>query len=210
MMCAFTYLSTMRAADKRQAETELAAVTQTVRAIVSTRDLPRGTRISKNDIKQLESVQAYLPNDVILNSNQAIGHETVADIFAGEPLVSRRLSGHKANRASSMIRSGRLALAVGVDEVAGVAGGIRPGDWVDVFVSEAEGGRTRRLFRGVRVLGIAGRYPFTEVDEIKDGMTEPELNAGAAVVLELRPSEASELTAASQNGDIRLALRADR
>ena len=81
----FTYLATGRAADNRRIELELESATDLVHVMVASRDLPNGTRITKDDIKWVKAVRAHLADDLVLGKAQVFGRETIADIFAGEP-----------------------------------------------------------------------------------------------------------------------------
>lgn len=205
-LLAFYYLSAARASDRDRMEAQLAAASRPINVLTATRDLPRGTLIAKDDIRPVKSVGAYLPKDLVVNENDAVGKETAADIFAGEPLVSARIGKRPSGRGSSSIRPGHVGLAVAVDEVSGVANGVRPGDRVDVMVADEETGKTELLYSFVRVLGVSGRHPYTASSEPDESGSS--LSLGGAIVLELKVRDAKVLTEAAERGAVRLALRA--
>ena len=203
---AFTFIFTTRAVDRNRLEYELAAAKNPVTALLAGRDIPKGTRITGRDIRVARVPKAYLVEDALGSKRQVLGREAVTEIFAGEEISARRLSRGRSRRASTGIGPGRVALAVGTDEIAGVAGAIRTGDRVDVFATDEERARTILLFERVRVLGIGGLYPYA-APGTDGGNNGPVPAAGTTVVLELTPGQAVKLTHASETGKLRLALR---
>ncbi len=186
----------------------MASATRLVKVVVATRDLPEGTLIERGDIKSVRAVEAHLPDDIVFDIGDVAGKELTADVYVGEPFHAKRLSTERTSRAANIVSAGMVALAVGVDDVSGVARGIRPGDRVDVLIVERESERVRRLLANVRVLGtnISG-YFAPEVDE------EAALSRArglTVVVLELTPSDAVRVADSAEYGPVRLALRGRR
>ncbi len=205
MVLSFTFLATTRAAEKRRFEAELVSATRLVKVVVATRDLPEGTLIEQGDVKPVRAVEAHLPDDILPDIGSVVGKEITADVYMGEPFHSKRLSTERTSRAASIVSDGMVALAVGVDDVTGVAGGIRPGDRVDVLVVERESERARRLLSNVRVLGtnISGYF----APEAGEEVALSRIRGVTAVVLELTSSDAVRVADAAEYGPVRLALR---
>lgn len=208
MLLSFTFLAMTRAAEKQRFEVELASATRLVKVVVATRDLPEGTLIEQEDVESVRAVEAHLPDDIVFDIGSVVGKEITADVYVGEPFHSKRLTAERTSRAASLVSAGMVAIAVGVDDVTGVAGGIRPGDRVDVLVIERESERARRLLSDVRVLGtnVSG-YFAPEADE---EAALSQARGVTAVVLELTPSDAVRLADAAEYGPVRLALRGHR
>jgi pilus assembly protein CpaB len=202
----FTYLSLTRAADRREVAMQVAAVREPVKVVLAKRDIAKGRIISKGDLKWGAIPLAYLPNDVVQEKALVVGREALSDIYGGEQISPRRVAGAASQRASTVIRPGRVGLAVAVDEVSGVAGAVRPGDRVDILVTAEDSRRTNALYEEVEVLGVGGTYPFSqgEVLESDAYVTSP---AGTTIVLELTPHQAQRVAEATEAGEVRLALR---
>ncbi|HEB12326.1 MAG TPA: Flp pilus assembly protein CpaB [Actinobacteria bacterium] len=203
----FAYLSLSRAADKQRLATEISAIKTKDPVVVAIRDIRRGTRLTEQDIGTRMIPRAYIAAGSINDERQALGREALEAIYSGEGVSSKRISGSKSKRASADLRAGNVALAVGIDEISGVAGGIRLGDRVDIFATEQEDGRTRLINEDVLVVGVGGVYPYGPEDAKKNS-TSSYVSTGATVILELSRRNALKLTQASENGRLRLALRA--
>lgn len=210
VLLTFAYLSLSRAADKQRLATEISAIKTTDPVVVATRDIRRGARLTKQDIGMREIPSAYIAAGSINDERLALGREALVAIYSGEPVSSKRISGSKSERASAHLRAGKVALAIGTDEISGVAGGIRPGDKVDIFATEQEGGQTRLIHEDVLAVGVGGVYPYGLEETSGDDMNGINRYAGngATVILELSRAAARKLTQASENGKLRLALRA--
>ena len=208
MALSFTFLATTRAAEKQRFEAQLASATRLVKVVVATRDLPEGTLIERVDVKSVRAVDAHLPDDIVFDIGSIVGQEITADVYVGEPFHAKRLSSERSSRAASVVGAGMVALAVGVDDVTGVAGGVRPGDRVDVLIVDRESERVRRLLTNIRALGtnVSG-YFSPDVDEEAALYRVREVTV---VVLELKPSDAVRVADAAENGPVRLALRGQR
>jgi pilus assembly protein CpaB len=103
---------------------------------------------------------------------------------------------------SGILEDGKRALTVKVDEVAGVAGFIHPGDHVDVLVDlpihEATDHFSKTILHDISVLTTG------QIWEQKGDGKPVVVNT---VTLELTPDEGEVLNLASNEGKIRLALR---
>jgi len=102
---------------------------------------------------------------------------------------------------NSMIAMPLRAVTIPVNEVAGVAGFVKPDDRVDVVLTSASegGGSARVLLQNMRVLAVA--QTATNENE------EPQVVS--TVTLEANPTEAKKLILASQVGAMSLVLRSN-
>ncbi len=208
VLLTFAYLSLSRAADQKRLAIEISAIKTMDPVVVATKDIRPGTRLTEQDIKTKDVPRAYIAAGSINDERKVLGREALVEIYSGEAVFSKRISGSKSKRASVDLRAGKVALAVGTDEISGVAGGIRPGDKVDVFATEQEDGQTRLILENVLVVGVGGVYPYgpKEVDEDDVSSANRYVSSGTTVVLELSRINARKLTQASENGKLRLAL----
>ncbi|MCU1328371.1 MAG: hypothetical protein JWN34_3741 [Bryobacterales bacterium] len=173
--------------------------------VVATQDLPIGSLIKATDLKSA-SLLGGSPKDAILKPESAVGRGVLAPIYAGEPLVERRLAplGSGGGLAST-IPTGMRACAVKVDEVVGVAGFVLPGMHVDVLISgsmpndqSTSGTKVRTLLQNIEVLSAGKNFQ-------RDNEGKP---AEVAVVnLLVTPEQAEILSLASNQTHIQLVLR---
>jgi pilus assembly protein CpaB len=103
---------------------------------------------------------------------------------------------------SGILDDGKRALTVKVDEVAGVAGFIHPGDRVDVLMDMAMQGQSEHFSK--TILHDISILTTGQIWEQKGDNKPVVVNT---VTLELTPEQAEVLNLASNQGKIRLALR---
>ena len=207
---AFVYLSLSSAADNQRLAKEISSLRNPISVVAAARDIGRGTRLTEKDLQIVKVPKAYVKAGFTKNKDQVIGKEVLAEIYGGEVIIPKRISGDQSTRASLGIRRGRVAVAVGIDEISGVAGGIRPGDRVDIFITDEEDERTSLIYKNIVVIGIGGVYPYSLTDHSEDDQDSVDRYSGGSmnVVLELTRGTARKLTESSENGKLKLALRA--
>ena len=126
-------------------------------------------------------------------------------IAQGNPILLSMLAPEgTAAGLSGILADGKRALTVKVDEVAGVAGFIHPGDHVDVLMdlairdAEVQEHFSKTILHDIMVLTAGQTWE-------QKGDNKPVVVS--TVTLELTPEEAEVLNLASNEGKIRLALR---
>lgn len=147
------------------------------------------------------------------------------DIPAGAPITTALL----ARGLAMQLLPGERALAVPVDEVAGVGDHVLPGDYVDVFLSlknPASAGmgstldrsQTRLLLSRLRVLAFGNRnlpdpgMPSGRAATVRDASqsatrSDETQEAARTAVLAVPVAEVDRLLLGAQNGKLSLALR---
>jgi pilus assembly protein CpaB len=179
---------------------------RTTRVAIAARDLEIGTLIKAGDLKVGEVVGAG-PKDVVEKPEAALGRGVVSTLYAGEPIMEKRLAavGSGAGLAA-IIPSGMRACAVKVDQVVGVAGFVLPGMRVDVIISgnttpseaSAIGMKTKTLLQNLEVLSAGTNLQ-------KDNEGKPV--QVTVVNLLVNPEQAELLSLASSETRIQLVLR---
>jgi pilus assembly protein CpaB len=172
--------------------------------ILAARDLEPGTLLRDTDIRVGDWAGAP-PEGALQKKEDIVGRGVVSPILVGEPVMESRLApkGGGAGLAA-LIPKGMRAVAVRVNEIAGVAGFAVPGMRVDVLVSgsppgaTAQGGVTRTLLQNVQVLSAGQNFR-------KDAEGKPE--SVAVVNLLVTPAQAEMLSLASTQTSIQLVLR---
>ncbi|MFT4246423.1 MAG: Flp pilus assembly protein CpaB [Pseudomonas sp.] len=133
-----------------------------VAVVVAARDLPAGVPITIGDLRI--APLATLPAGGHTSATPLIGKVPTVAIASGTPLTNPLL----AEGLALNLQPGERALAIPVDELAGVGNRIAPGDYVDVFLSLKEKGhgtsqqgddesQSRLLLSHLRVLGYGTR-----------------------------------------------------
>jgi len=192
---------------QREATEALRQATQNV--VVAAKDIPAGSSITDNMvkegvIKQTPFPKASVPAGAFSAPKQVVGKIVKTKVVAGEPILESRLVGEGVG-LTGRVAPGYRAVAVKVDEVIGVSGFIAPDDRVDVIATVAPPGRgssdeklSKIVLQNKRVLSVAQNV------EQKDGKPQ----VVRSITLEVSPDESEKLSLAALEGQIILALRA--
>lgn len=179
--------------------------------VVAARAIAAGQAIAAGDLKTERWPVA--PALAQQDPRALVGRYVRVDVAAGEPVLESALS----RGIAAHLEPGERAVTVAIDEVAGAAGRIQPGDRVDVFFSlargnEVQGTQSRLLQSRVRVLA----YGDDSVDGPVPGApqrAEPNSRGRAQAtprqaILAVPVEQVNELLLASRSGALQLALRA--
>jgi pilus assembly protein CpaB len=129
-------------------------------------------------------------------------------LYAGEPLRRSKLIGEGQSFMSSVLPSGKRAIATQISADTSAGGFILPNDFVDVIMTRratqgANGGDgfiTETILKNIRVLAID-----QTIQEDEEGK---KVKVGTTATLELTPQQAEIITVAQQMADrLTLALR---
>jgi pilus assembly protein CpaB len=178
-------------------------VAATRQVIIAAADISPGTAISVQAIKAVTWPQEVIPPKSAASMREVEGRVVKVPIPQGNPILFSMLAPEgTAVGLSGILEDGKRALTVKVDEVAGVAGFIHPGDHVDVLVDlalkEAAEHFSKTILHDITVLTTG------QIWEQKGDNKPVVVNT---VTLELTPENAEILNLASNEGKIRLALR---
>ena len=177
---------------------------QTQAVVVALQDIQEGRAVDRASVAVAQWPVGTVPAGSFANVDSVVGRVTRIDVFKGEVLVPGRLapSGTEPGLAVK-ITPGKRALAIRLDDVAGLNGLIQPNSRVDVLVTlpdqQKDGQQVAKLFMSnMRVLSV-GTISQTSRD------SRP-IQAPTAT-LEVTPDEAERLAIAENVGRIQLALR---
>lgn len=177
-----------------------AEVTETVDVIVAAREIPFGIVIEESHLRATAWPKDSVPPETFTTKEDVVGKMLNQSAMTGEPLLTARVVEKlEGSRLSALIAPNMRAITVRVNDVAGVAGFLLPGNRVDILSTRMVTGRakTETLLQNIKVLAIDQK-----ADRDKD---EPVVVR--AVTLEANLEQASKLTAATQEGSIQLILR---
>lgn len=188
------------------------ARTTTVPVLVATADFPEGHRLAAADVELRDMPISAVPADVFTSIDSVVGRVTRVPVFRGETMVLGRVAPAGAGTGLEVrIAPGKRAMAVRIDDVAGLAGLVQPDSRVDVVVTVGDGMDTpahaRVIMHNMRVLSV-GAETERASDAPRDG--EPVMQAAAlasTATLEVTPAEAERLALATNQGRIQLVLR---
>ena len=170
-----------------------------------------GTQITAENIRMVSWPATSMPAGAFqsLKGLYGQGEPRVAlrPIEAGEPILPGKITGPGGRASiSALLDPDMRAVAVRINDVAGVAGFVLPGDSVDVLITrqpklEGESGETEQitdiLMQNVRVIAIDQSPSEKNTDPV----------VGKTVTLAVDQQGAQKLALAGQVGSLSLALR---
>jgi len=187
---------------RKEAEVEQAKV-KTVEVALAAHDLSLGTKIDPSAIRMVRWPRDALPAGASTDPQGFMGNVVKIAFVENEPLVASKLFvGEKTSGVLPLlIPPGMRAMSVPVDEVGDIAGFVLPQSRVDVLVALSgggtEGNRAKIVLEDVQVLAVA--------QTIEQKQDEPKVVH--VVTLVVTPEQAEQLTLATHEGSLRLAMR---
>ena len=171
--------------------------------VVAAQPLAPGAPLTADAVKIVRLPERLFPRGGFSRVEDVVGRPVISSIQPDEPVVEARIASRGSGfGVAPMIPAGMRAMAVRVNDVAGVAGFVLPGMRVDVLVTGRPPGAddtiTTTALQNVLVLS-AGQT--TEADARSQSIIV------AVVTLLVMPAQAEILTLASSEGRIQLVLR---
>lgn len=179
------------------AEGQEASVTE---VFVVAREIPYGKTLDESSVRKIVWPNENLPDGAILASEDIEGKITNQALLPGELLMRARLVDKlPGSRLSAIVTPNKRAITVRVNDVAGVAGFLLPGNRVDVLATRMEKRRaiTHPLLQNIKVLAV----------DQKANPDKDEPIVVRAVTLESDLQQAALLASATEEGTIQLVLR---
>lgn len=178
----------------------------TVNVVIATREIPEGSEITREMLTTGSWPTQTVPAGAFQRPDSVAGRVARVHIFKGEAIVPGRLAPVGTGPGLEVkISPGKRAMAVRINDVAGISGLIQPNSRVDVLVtmrSPDGGGRQNQVAKlfmeNMRVLSVG-----TNVQRGDDGLPVD----GKTATLEVTPDEAERLAVAQGQGTIQLVLR---
>jgi pilus assembly protein CpaB len=175
-----------------------------VSIVVAATNLPWGTKLTKEMIKQAPFLQESLPAGVKSDVSSLEGRVLISALSEKEPILETRLApvDVTVGGVSAVVRKGKRAIAVKGDKVIGISGFIQPGNRVDVLVTledpEKEIEVTKLVLENIPVLATG-----TEIQDKGKGEPSPV----DVYTLEVDPEQGEKLALAATLGKLQFALR---
>ena len=172
--------------------------------VVAATDLVEGQVIPASALRLVQLPVAAVAREAYGTPDSVAGRVARVPVFAGEALVPGRLAPIGAGAGLEVkIASGRRAMAVKIDEVAGLAGLIQPNSRVDVLVTlrrdgAGEAQQAKLFMSNMRVLSMG-----SQLERGPDGQPV----SATMAALEVTPEQSERLAVAANQGKIQLVLR---
>ena len=216
LFCATAAALLSRAWMARQAAHPAASVEATAAIpsrsiVVATRDLKYGDKLTAEAVKLVPWPSNDVPKGAFQSADALLGPGgsrvvTIA-MATGEPILQQKLlGGGSANALPAKLSARMKAVAIRVNDVAGVAGFVQPEDRVDVFLtySDKTAGPETPAQNASAVIVLLQNVRVLAVDQVTERKDQP--TPAKVVTLEVSTEEAQKLTLAGQVGQLSLAL----
>jgi len=171
--------------------------------VVALQDVSEGRSIEPASVTVAQWPVGTVPAGAFTSIDSVVGRVTRIDVFKGEVIVPGRLAPNGTGPGLQVkITPGKRAIAVRIDDVAGISGMIQPNSRVDVMVTthdEKSQQQVSKLFMSnMRVLSVG---TISQVSSDNRPISAP------TATLEVTPVEAERLAIAQGTGRIQLVLR---
>ena len=196
-------LSSMSDKEESGAETKEVVQVETVKVVVAKQNIPIRTRIQENMLQMKEMPMTAVPEGAIKDFSTLLNEPARVSIFAGDVLTQQKLFGeHSDEGFLGTIPQDCRAVSISVNNITGVAGFAKPGDFVDLLFVENDNysATTEILLQNVQLLSINQSMSAATVDG-------EAINNPTIATLALRPAEALKVVSAAKLGEIYLMLR---
>lgn len=192
---------------------------QPVFVVVASRNIPPQTEILASDVALVSVPRRYLQPAAIQQLEQSEGRIAATAIPQGSQVtLATTLSPSARNGIAGMLPAGRRAVSIAVDEVNGVAGLVRPGNFVDCLLTvdfgDDAGSRftTLTLLEQVPVIAVNHSIfpPAVQPPASKEksaASLSSDDSGRQMVTVAVSPEEAATLMLAQESGRVHLVLR---
>jgi pilus assembly protein CpaB len=181
----------------------------TMPVVIAAQDLPEGSSLDKTSIVVNQWPVTTVPAGAFASADSLIGRVTRVAVFKGEALVPGRLAPNGTGPGLEVkIAPGKRAMAVKINDVAGISGLIQPNSRVDILVTlktdTKEGDQVKE--KNVAKLFMENMRVLSVGSQVQRGQDGKPIEANTAT-LEVTPDEAERLAVAMNQGSIQLVLR---
>ena len=196
-------LGAQRYLSGRVADLESKARGKNVNIVVAKADLPKGTKLSSDNVAIRPVPGEYAHSNSVLPDqfDRIEGQAISGPVKSGEAILWGIMEGKKVPTFSARVEAGRRAITVPVDEINSISGLLEPGDLIDLMVTIDQKGKkiTLPLLQSVRVMATGQR----SVDDPKSG----EKRLYSTVTLDTDPLQAQNVIVAREAGRLTAMLR---
>jgi pilus assembly protein CpaB len=176
------------------------------KVVVSTVDIPAGSRIEPEMLTAIDWPSTAIPPGAIADPAQLKGRVVKQDLLRGEVVIDGKLAPvGTLGGLSAVIAEGKRAMTVRVNDVVGVAGFALPGNYVDILVHAERDGAVKGETKPTSKTVLEHVLVLAVAQEAGRDDTKPKVVN--AVTLELSLADSEKLDLARSIGTLSLALR---
>lgn len=173
----------------------------TTHVVVAREDVQIGTRLQPTMLQLVDWPSASPLKNPLTSIEQAADRVVNMPLVKGEPISMSKLAAKgETGGLSAVLREGRRAVTVKVNEIVGVAGFALPGNYVDVMVNTPDSNNnlvSKIVIERIQVLAVA--------QDVANLESKPKVVN--AVTLEVTPAQAEKIDLARSVGSLSLVLR---
>jgi pilus assembly protein CpaB len=173
----------------------------TTHVVVAREDVQIGTRLQPAMLELVDWPSASPLKNPLTSIEQATDRVVNMPLIKGEPISTAKLAAKgETGGLSAVLREGRRAVTVKVNEIVGVAGFALPGNYVDVMVNTPDSQNnlvSKIVIERIQVLAVA--------QDVANLESKPKVVN--AVTLEVTPAQAEKIDLARSVGSLSLVLR---
>lgn len=189
------------------------AMQQTV--VMAAVDIPERTRITRDMVKLVEVPSSMIPQGAVHTVNEAVGKVSSQKIRKGDVVTAQGLIA--GTGLASMIPEGMRAITIPITDVTGIAGLVKPGDSVDVFLISNKAYKNaiygKLVLQKVQLLAVNQSFGSETAgdDKTKDqgGKKQATVGKTGMATIAVLPSDVLRVQGALSEGTLYLALRPD-
>jgi pilus assembly protein CpaB len=175
--------------------------TPMVQVVAAASNIPANTKLTADMLKMSSFPADSVPPGYFRDSSELVDMVAKADLRIDRPILKASLV------PPGIVPSGMRAVTIGLDQVIGVAGFLKPGDRVDVIATYDLDSNTytRTVLQNAELLAIgpdAGENSGTSKPNDK-----VESKVASTATLAVMPQDAEKLFLADSKGKLRLTLR---
>lgn len=182
----------------------------TVAVVVAKTKIPPRTKIQENMLQMKELPVELVPEDAIKNFNDVLNVSIKVTIFAGDILTVQRVFNESgAEGFIANIPPECRAISISINDITGVAGFAKPGDYVDLILVEKGdySATTNILLQNVLLLSINQDMTGSNIANEKGIVTSTAISNPTIATFALRPPDILKLISATKIGEIYMSLR---
>jgi pilus assembly protein CpaB len=173
----------------------------TTHVVVAKEDVQIGTRLQRHMLQVVDWPSANPLKNPLTTVDEAVDRVVNMPLVKGEPVSVAKLAAKgETGGLSAVLREGRRAVTVKVNEIVGVAGFALPGNYVDVMVNTPDHSNhlvSKIVIERIQVLAVA--------QDVATQESKPKVVN--AVTLEVTPAQAEKIDLARSVGSLSLVLR---
>jgi pilus assembly protein CpaB len=205
------WMSTQSERLKEHAEQPSVPVVQLAKIVVAKENIPFGKVLTKDNVVEAEWLPESVPNGAFKSVDEFFKEQgtrsALSAISAKEPILRDRVTGPgERTGLSTLLEPGKKAVTIRTNDVIGVGGLVKPGDTVDIFMTDeaVATDKSRGAAQPYTVL-LLERMRVLAVDSILDpAHAEPIQSRTVTVAATL--SESQSITLAATVGTLSLVL----